>query len=121
MAPITATATATTAAATTTPAVSTSSAATTTTSVPAATAARRTLFPWAGLVNRQGAALKIFLMKHRNGFFGFRLRAHFHKCESAGPARRPILHNIDGNHRSRLGKVILKIIFRGIVREVSNK
>ena len=77
----------------------------------AAAAAGRTLFAGSRFVNRQRAALEIFLVEHGNSLGRVFLGRHFNEREAPGATRRSILHDVDCDHRARLGKVILQVIF----------
>lgn len=68
-------------------------------------------FARASLVDGQGAALKVFLMEHGDGFFGVCLGGHFDERKAAGTARGSILHDADRNDAAGLGKVVLQVIF----------
>ena len=87
----------------------------------AATATRRALFARTRFVDRQRTALKIFLVKHFDGFVGIFLRSHLNKGKAARTACHAILHDVDRHHGPGLGKMILEIIFGGVVGEVPNK
>src|SRR5262245_15776826 len=69
-----------------------------TSTITAATAARRAFLPRPGLIDRQGAALEVLLMEHRDGFIGIFLRAHLDKRKPARAARRAILHDVYCNN-----------------------
>lgn len=108
-------------AATTPAAFSAASAAAATPTVAAPASAGRTLLAGPGFIDRQGTALKILAVKHFNRFVGIGLRAHFDKSKAAGTTGVPVLHDIDRDYIPGLGKMILEIIFGGVVGEVANK
>ena len=87
----------------------------------AATATRRALFARTRFVDRQRTALKIFLVKHFDGFVGIFLRSHLNEGKAARTACHAILHDIDRHHGPGLGEMILQIVFGGAVSEVPNK
>jgi hypothetical protein len=79
------------------------------------------LFAGPRLIDGQAAPLKFFLVKHLNGLIRLSLRAHLDESEAARSSGGPILHDIHRDHCPRLAEVILKIVFCGSEREVTNK
>ena len=110
------------AATTTTAAAPLSSAVTATTTTAAATtaaitaaaaaAAGRTLLAGPRLIDRQGAALKVFGVEHLNRLFRVFLGGHFDKRKTSGAPRHPVLHDINRDHNTRLREMILQVVFR---------
>jgi hypothetical protein len=80
-----------------------------------------TFFTRASLVDRQCAALKVFLVEHGNGFFSVGWRGHFDERKAAGTAGRSILHDIYRKDAASLGKEVLKVVFGRGVSEVAHK
>jgi hypothetical protein len=60
-------------------------------------------------------------MKHRDRFLSVILRRHFHEAKTTGTARGTILHDVHGENGTRLGKMILQIIFCGGEREITDE
>ena len=88
--------------------------ATTAAPAPSAAVAAATLgtfFTRPGLVHRQGATLKILLVKHRDGLGRILLGPHFDESKASGTTRCPVLHNIYRHDGTGLGEVILQIVF----------
>jgi hypothetical protein len=84
----------------------------TATATPAATPAITTpalgtFFTGTGFIHRQGATLKIFLMKHRDRLARVFLRTHFDESKPSRATCRPVLHNVYRDDGTRLGEVIL--------------
>jgi hypothetical protein len=92
---------------------------TTTTAAAPATAAGRTIFPRTGDVDRQGAALKFFIMKHLYRLVGIFRSSHLNEGKTPGFTGELVHHYIDGINDSRLGKMILQIIVHGLVGKVA--
>ena len=65
--------------------------------------------------------MKVFLMEGGDSFLGFLIRAHLHKAETPGPTGGAILHDVDGEYRTGLGKVILQVVLGRVVIKVSNE
>lgn len=76
-----------------------------------ATPTRRTFLAWTRLINRQGTTLEIFLVEHVDGLGCVFLGAHFDERKAPGTTGGTVLHDIDRNHRARLGKVVLQVVF----------
>jgi hypothetical protein len=60
-------------------------------------------------------------MEHGDSLFGLLSRGHFHKAETAGATRHAILDDVDGDHCSSGGKMVLEIIFRGSVVDITDE
>jgi hypothetical protein len=97
------------------------SAASASATVASASAACGTIFPRSRFIHRQRAALEILLVEHGNRFGSILLRTHFHKAKPARPSGGAILHNVDGDDRSRLGEVVLQIVLGRGERQISNE
>jgi hypothetical protein len=95
--------------------VSVAIAATASTAAAAAAAAttptRRTFLTRPRFVNSQGAALEIFLVEHVDGLGRVFLGPHLDERKAPRATGGTVLHNVDCNHRARLGKVILQVVF----------
>ena len=87
----------------------------------AATATARAFFTRTGFVHGEWTTLKIFLVKHLDRFGRVFLRTHFHEGEPARPASGAVLHDVDGDHRTRLGEVILEVVFCRCEGQISDE
>jgi len=77
--------------------------------------ARRMLLARAGDIDGQRPALKFLVMQLFNGTlrrFGIR---KFYKRKTTRFTGRFVHHEIDRIHRTRLGKIILQIVFPGLI------
>jgi hypothetical protein len=83
--------------------------------------ARRTFLARTSFIDREGTALKVFLVERGNGFFGVSRRSHFDERKAAGTAGGSILHDADRNNAASLGKKVLEIVFGRGVSEVAHK
>ena len=84
--------------------------ATATATAAAATTTSRALLARPCFIDRQRASLKILLVEHGNRFARLLLGSHFDESEPTRSACRAILHDINSNHYTRLGEVILEVI-----------
>jgi len=73
--------------------------------------AGRAFFARPRFIDGQGPALKVFLMKHGDGFFRVGRGGHFDERKAARAAGRSILHDVDRNDAAGLGKKILQVVF----------
>ena len=98
------------------------SAATATAAIAAATTTTgRTIFARTGLVHGQGAALKIFVIESLDSLAGFLVRTHLDEGEAAWFSRHAVLHDVHGDDGAGGGKMVLKIVFRGVMIDVSDE
>jgi hypothetical protein len=72
-------------------------------------------------VHRQRTALKFFVVELFDGFVRFILICEFDECEATGFAGHLVQHEVHRCDDASLGKIILKIVFHGLVREVAHK
>jgi hypothetical protein len=60
-------------------------------------------------------------MEHGDSLFGFLGRRHFHKAEPAGATRHAILDDVHREDCPSSGKMVLEIIFRGSVVDITDE
>lgn len=60
-------------------------------------------------------------MQFGDGLLGFLLRSHFHKTEAAGAAGHAVLDDVDGEDSASDRKMVLEIIFGGVVVDITNE
>jgi hypothetical protein len=87
----------------------------------AATTPASSFFTRTGNIHGQGAALKFLAMKHVDGFLSIRRSGKFDERESAGFAGELVEHEVYGSHDTRLRKVLLQVVFDGLVSEITNE
>jgi hypothetical protein len=58
-------------------------------------------------------------MEHLHGFGGLGLSGHLDEREAPRAPRGAILHDIHRDNAARLGKVVLEVVFGGVIREVT--
>ncbi len=75
----------------------------------------------AGDIDRQGPALKFFIMELFNRLVGFLGRGELNESEPARPAGHFIQHQVDGSDNTGLREIILQIIFHGLVGEIADE
>src|SRR6267154_5387235 len=81
---------------------------------------RGAFFTRTGFVDHQVAPIDIFAVKGLDGGFRAFLGFHGDKTESARTAAEFIHDQLDARYRAVLGKKVLELIFRGVVREVAD-
>src|SRR3569833_2894199 len=70
-------------------------------------------------IHRQGPALKILIVELLDGFVGILRVSKLDEREAAGFTGHFVHHEIDRVNSASLGKIILKIIFHGLVGQVA--
>jgi hypothetical protein len=70
-------------------------------------------------IHGQGAALKFLVMELLDGFVRVIRIGEFNEREAAGFAGHFVHHEVDRVNSASLGKIILKIIFHGLVGQVA--
>jgi hypothetical protein len=86
-----------------------------------ATANGRTLFAGTRDIDRELAALKLFVVEHLHRFAGFSRGRKLNKGKPARFAREFIHHQINGADDSGFGKKILEVLFRRLVGKITNE
>lgn len=72
-----------------------------------------------GNIDRERAALKFFIVELFDGLVRLLVAPEFNECEATGFSSHLIEHKIDGGDDASLGEIILKIIFHGLVGQVT--
>jgi hypothetical protein len=85
-----------------------------------APASARALLARARFVYSERAAVEVRAVKLRDSLVGF-LSTHFYEGKTPGAARLAVRHYIDRINLTRLLEQSSEVVFRRIVRQVSNK
>src|SRR6266487_237299 len=88
---------------------------------PASSATPGTLLHGAGLVHRQATSPEFLLMKLGDRFLSLLGGGHFHEAETARLPGRAILDDVDRNHGARFGEMVLQVILRDVVVDISDE
>jgi len=72
-------------------------------------------------IDRDLAALKILVMELGNGFLGVFRGGVFHEGETARTAGHLVHHQVDSGHCSRLGEIVLQVIFPRLEGQVADE
>jgi hypothetical protein len=79
------------------------------------------LFSGACFVHGQSSSLELLTAKHGNRLYGVILCGHFHESKPPGPARRAVLHDVDGIDATGFCEQVLQIVFSNVEGEIANE
>jgi hypothetical protein len=106
--------------ATRTATVATAVATATITTAAAATGTRGALFARAGFVDRKVTAIHVLSVQCGHSGISAFLGFHGDKAETARAAAEFVHDQIDAGDRAMLAKEVLELIFRGVIRQISD-
>ena len=81
----------------------------------------RTLFLGPRDIHGQRTAFQILAMKHFNGSIGLLVGGHLDKRKPSGLARELVQHQVYRHNDTRLRKILLQVVFQGLIRKVADK